>query len=216
LKYLLKFCISRADKNVKVIGLTGGIGSGKSTAARFLAELGAVVIDLDKVGHDALKKDSGAYQQVANEFGKDILFANGEIDRARLGKIVFNNPDALKRLNQIMHPAIDSEVKKITRDSRKKGIRVVVLEAAAMLEADKAWQVDEIWVTTASEKTVLNRLKERSGYAEAEAKARIHAQLTNKERIRQADVVINTDCTLDELKVRLEAEWEKLRGRISD
>jgi dephospho-CoA kinase len=202
--------------NVKVFGLTGGIGSGKSTVARFLAELGAVVIDLDKVGHGVLKKGSSAYKKAVREFGKDILTNEGEIDRARLGRIVFNDRKALTRLNEIVHPAIDKEVEKITRDSRRKGVKVVVLEAAVMLENDKTWQVDEIWVTTANEKTVLNRLKARSGYAEEEAKTRIHAQLTSEERIKQARVVINTDCTLDELKVRVAAEWEKLQKRIDN
>ena len=83
-----------------------------------------------------------------------------------------------------------------------------------MLENDKTWQVDELWVTTANEKTVLNRLKQRSGYSEEEAKTRIHAQLTNEGRIKQANVVINTDCTLDELKIRVKAEWEKLKTRL--
>jgi dephospho-CoA kinase len=91
---------------------------------------------------------------------------------------------------------------------------VVVLEAAAMLEANKAWQADEIWVTIAPEKTVLGRLKERSGYNEAEAMARIRAQITNEERIKQARVVINNDSTLDELKARVKAEWEKLLKRL--
>ena len=199
---------------MKVIGLTGGIGSGKSTTAQFLAEMGARVIDLDKLGHDALKKRSGVYIKAVSEFGEGILTKDGEIDRARLGRIVFNDREALKHLNKIVHPVIDSEVKKITQESRQKGVKVVVLEAAAMLEADKAWQVDEIWVTTANEKTVLNRLKERSGYAEAEAKTRIQAQLTNEERIKQANVVIDTDGTLDELKGRVAAEWQKLLARI--
>ena len=199
---------------MKIIGLTGGIGSGKSTVAQFLKALGAVVMDLDKVGHDVLIKGSGAYKQVLREFGKDILSASGEIDRARLGKIVFNNPDALKRLNKIVHPAIDKTIEKEIEEYRRKGIKVVFLEAAAMLEADKARQVDEIWVTTAPESTVLKRIKDRSGYTEEEAKPRIHAQLTNKERIKKANVVIDTDCTLEELKARVAGEWEKLLKRL--
>jgi dephospho-CoA kinase len=199
---------------MKIIGLTGGIGSGKSTVARFLGELGAVVTDLDKVGHDVLKKGGEAYQKVVSGFGEGILNEDGEIDRRKLGKIVFHDREALKRLNQIVHPVIDNKVKKITQESRKKGIKVVVLEAAAMLENERRWKVDEIWVTVAPEQAVLGRLKERSGYSEAEARTRILSQMKNKERVKKADVVIDTGGTLDELKARVKAEWEKLLERL--
>lgn len=199
---------------MKVIGLTGGIGSGKSTAAHFLAELGAEVIDLDKAGHEALKKGGLVYNQAVKEFGEGILDYDGEIDRTRLGRIVFKDREALERLNTIIHPAIDKVVENKVNESRRKGIKVVVLEAAAMLEAEKTWQVDEVWVTKSSKKTVLNRLKERSGYTEAEAKRRIKAQMTNAERIKQADIVINNDGTPEELKARIKAEWAKLLKRL--
>ncbi len=199
---------------MKIIGLTGGIGSGKSVAARFLAELGAEVIDLDKAGHEALVKGGSAYKKAVKEFGEGILKKDGEIDRSRLGEIVFKDYKALQRLNKIVHPVIDKTVAKKRREFRRKGIKVLVLEAAAMLEAEKAWQVDEIWVTTAPEKTVLERLKERSGFNEGEAKSRIDSQLANDERIRQAKVIINNDATLFELRRKVKAEWEKLLKRL--
>jgi dephospho-CoA kinase len=199
---------------MKVIGLTGGIGSGKSTVTQFLAELGAVIVDLDKVGHEALRKGSQAWEQVVSEFGKDILTAGGEIDRSKLGKIVFNNHEALAWLNQIVHPAIDNIVKTKIEKYRRQGVRVVVLEAAAMLEAGKTEQVDELWVTIAPEVTVLKRVIERGGLSKKETRARIKTQLSNEKRIRQADVVIDTDCTLDELKDRVATEWQKLQARL--
>jgi dephospho-CoA kinase len=199
---------------MKVIGLTGGIGSGKSTVAQFLAEMGAVIVDLDKVGHEALRKGSQAWEQVASEFGKDILKAGGDIDRSKLGKIVFGNHKALIRLNQIVHPAIDNIVKTKIEKYRRQGVRVVVLEAAAMLEAGKTEQVDELWVTAAPEATLLKRVIERGGLSKKETRARIKAQLSNEKRIRQADVVIDTDGTLDELKDRVATEWQKLQARL--
>ena len=199
---------------MKVIGLTGGIGSGKSTVAQFLAELGAVIVDLDKVGHEALRKGSQAWEQVVSEFGKDILTAGGDINRSKLGKIVFNNHEALARLNQIVHPAIDNIVKTKIEEYRRQGVRVVVLEAAAMLEAGKTEQVDELWVTVAPEATLLKRVIERGGLSTKETRARIKAQLSNEKRIRQAAVVIDTDCTLDELKDRVATEWQKLQARL--
>ena len=199
---------------MKIIGLTGGIGSGKSTVARFLEEMGAVIVDLDRVGHEVLRKGNQAYEQVVGEFGKGILEASGEIDRSKLGRVVFDSHEALIRLNRIVHPAIDNVVNSEIEKYRRQGIKVAALEAAAMLEAGKTAQADELWVTIAPEVTVLRRIVERGGLSKQETKARIKAQLSNKERIRQADVVIDTDCTLDELKDRVATEWEKLLGRL--
>ncbi len=199
---------------MKIIGLTGGIGSGKSTVARFLAELGAVIIDLDKVGHEALKPEGKAWRQVVDAFGKGILAPDGEIDRTRLGEIVFKNLAALRRLNRIIHPVIDAIVVEKIAECRRKGVKVVVLEAAAMIESGKTAQVEEIWATVAPEDTVLGRLRERSGYSREKSQARINAQLSNEERIRQTDVIIDTDCTLEELKSRVVKEWQKLQKRV--
>ncbi len=199
---------------MKVIGLTGGIGSGKSTAARLMGELGAEVLDLDKVGHDVLKKGSNAYKKAVRDFGEEIINKNGEIDRGRLGKIVFNNPDALKRLNNITHPEIDKAVENKINDFQKRGVKVMVLEAAAMLEASKAGLADELWVITAPEKIATERIKDRPGYSLATARSRIRAQVTNEERIKHAKVIINNDGTLDELKTKVKAEWGKLLQRL--
>ena len=195
---------------MRIIGLTGGIGTGKSTVAQILKTLGAEVIDLDKAGHEILKKGTTAYEQVVKEFGKGILKSDGEIDRARLGNIVFNDRKALARLNRISHPAIDKIVEKIVSEARRQGVKVVVFEAAAMLEAEKSWQVDEVWITIAKKKNVLERLKDRPGYSSVEVKRRTDSQMTNAERIKQADVVIENDGTLDELKAKVKAEWQKL------
>ena len=199
---------------MRIIGLTGGIGSGKSTAAKFLAELGAAILDLDRVGHEVIKKGRPAYGKLVGEFGEGILKADGSIDRARLGSLVFRDREALQRLNRIVHPAIDEMVKERVEGLRRRGVKVVVLEAAAMLEAGRAFQMDEIWVTTAPEAAVLDRLKERSGYGEAETRARIDAQMPDEERLRQADVIINTDGTLEEVRARVGEEWRKLLERL--
>jgi len=199
---------------MKVIGLTGGIGSGKSTVAQFLEELGAVIVDLDKVGHEAIKPGGEAWERIVGEFGKDILTVGGVIDRARLGKLVFNNREALARLNRIVHPVIDTMVNAKIEEYRRVVVDVVVLEAAAMLEAGRTSQVDELWVTVAPEATVMNRLVERPGLTEEESKARIRSQMSGEERIRRADVVIDTDCTLDELKAKVLVEWRKLLARL--
>ncbi|MFA5308120.1 MAG: dephospho-CoA kinase [Dehalococcoidales bacterium] len=199
---------------MRVIGLTGGIGSGKSTAGRYLAELGAAVMDLDKAGHEVLRQGNKAYRQAVDAFGKDIMAADGGIDRARLGKVVFNDRAALERLNKIVHPAIDEMVAEKIKEYRKQGVKVLVLEAAAMLEAKRAWQADEIWVTAAPEDAVVLRIKDRPDYSVEVVRSRIRSQMTNAERIKKADVLIENGGTPDELKQRVKMEWEKLQERL--
>lgn len=199
---------------MKIIGLTGGTGSGKSTVSKFLAHLGAVVIDADKVGHEVFKPGTKAWQEVVDAFGQGIISADGTIDRRKLGEIVFSNPGARAKLNQVMHPLIYEQVKSRMEEYGRKGAAIIIVEAPLLLEVGWKSLVDEVWVTSASEATVIKRLKEQKGLSEAQSLARIRAQLTDEERIRQADVVIDTDCALDELKERVEALWRKLRSRI--
>ncbi len=196
---------------MKVIGLTGGIGSGKSTVSQFLAELGAVILDADKVGHEVLKPDTEVWRKVVAAFGRQILTPGGDIDRAKLGEIVFSKPESLSQLNQIMHPRMYDMVKAQLEEYRRQGVDVVVLEAPLLIEAGWTSLVDKLWVTVASESTVLRRLRERTGLSQAESLARIRSQLSSQERVRHADVVINTDCSLDELRARVGELWQGLQ-----
>ena len=193
---------------MKVIGLTGGIGSGKSTVSQFLAELGTVVLDADKVGHDTLR-DTEIRREIISAFGKQVLAPSGNIDRKKLGEIVFRNPESLAKLNQIMHPPMYEIVKARLEEYRHQGADVVVLEAPLLIEASWTSLVNEVWVAVASEDTVLKRLRER-GLSEAKSLARIRSQMSDKERAKFSDVVIDTDCSLDELKTKVKELWLKL------
>jgi len=202
---------------MKVIGLTGGIGSGKSTVSGFLAELGAVIIDVDRVWHEALKPDTELWRGVVAAFGNGIVKPSGEIDRKRLGEIVFANPEALARLNNIMHPWMYEAVKAQLEQYRRQGVRVVVLEAPLLIDVPLLMragepslldEVDEVWVTIAPEPTVLRRVKEKFRLSEAEVLARVHSQLPSEERLKHADVVIDTDCSLKELKAKVRELWQ--------
>ena len=195
---------------MKVIGLTGGIGSGKSRVAGFLAGLGVVIIDADKVGHEVLEGDGEARRQVIDTFGQNIIAPDGKIDRRKLGNIVFNSTEALSRLNRIMHPRISEAVKAQLEQYRRQGVDIVVIEAPLLIEAGWDTKVDEVWVTTAPRAAILKRL-ERLGLSRTEAMARIRSQLPDRERVKHADVVINTDCSLDELKVKAGKLWQRLQ-----
>lgn len=200
---------------MKVIGLTGGIGSGKSTVTEFLAELGAVVIDADKVGHKAFEPDTGLWREVVGAFGRGVLTSNGDIDRKKLGAIVFGNPDSLARLNQLMHPRMYDIVKAQIEECQRRGVDVVVLEASLLLEAGWTGLADEVWVTVASEPTVLRRLQEKVGLSRQQSLARIRSQLSSNERTKRADVVIDTDCSLDEVRTKVNGLWQKLVNNIA-
>ena len=195
---------------MKVIGLTGGIGSGKSTVTRFLEGKGAVVLDADKVGHEAYQPNTETWREVVSAFGKQIVTSDGEIDRKKLGGIVFSNPELLTRLNQIMHPRMFDMMKERIEEYRQQGAKVLVLEAAILIEAGWIPLVDEVWVTVASVSEVVNRAIERTGLPEEQIRARIRSQLSNEERTRQADVVISNDGSLDELKIKVEGLWQRL------
>ena len=197
---------------MKIIGLTGGIASGKTTVAHFLEELGAVVIDADSIGHEVLRSDSSVRKAVVVEFGKDVLSEDGEISREKLGDMVFGSPERLIELNWITHPRIIDRVHDLLDKYRADGVEVVILEAALLLEADLDSMVDEVWVTVASEATIIRRLTERTGLSEADSLARIRSQLPALERLKQADTVIDTDCPLDELKSRVTKLWRGFSG----
>ncbi len=195
---------------MKVIGLTGGIGSGKSTVAQLLAELGAVILDADKVGHEAFKAGTDTWREVVAAFGRQVLTLEGDVDRKKLAEVVFGNPEALSRLNQIMHPQIGKMVKARLEEYRRQGVSVVALEIPLLVETGGTSLVDDVWVTVASEPTVLRRLEERSGLSRQQSLARLRAQVLNEERVKHADVVINNDGSLDELKAEVEQLWQRL------
>ena len=194
---------------MKIIGLTGGIGSGKSTVSRFLAELGAVIVDADKVGHNALKAPE-IRREIIDAFGEQVLTPGGDIDRGRLGKIVFDDAEALSRLNRIMHPRMHDIIKAQLEDYRKQEVPVVVLEAPLLVEAGWTSTVDEVWVTVVPESVVLKRLRERSELSEPESLARVRSQISSAERKKHADAIINNDGSLDELKAKVKELWGKL------
>ena len=192
-----------------VIGLTGGIGTGKSEAARQLEELGALIISADQVGHEAYTVNTEAWEQVVATCGNGILQDDKEIDRRKLGGIVFSDPSQLKKLNQIMHPRMARIVSDKIEAFRGQGVDTVVVEAALLFEAGWDSLVEEVWVTDASEEIIIGRLRERNGLSEEEAKKRINSQMDRMERIGRSDFVINNSGDMAELGTTIKELWDR-------
>ena len=194
-----------------VIGLTGGIASGKSTVAGLLAEHGATVVDADKLGHRAYEKHRPAFAQVVAAFGRDVVGADGEIDRKTLGAKAFGDAAAMRRLTDIVWPQILALAKEEIAAARRRGAAVVVLEAAVLLEAGWQSEVDEVWAVTVPAQVAVERAKLRDGVDAEAVRARIAAQLSNEERAAKARVVIENTASLEDLASRLQREWRRLQ-----
>jgi dephospho-CoA kinase len=196
---------------VIVVGLTGGIASGKSTVARELARRGARVIDADKLGHRAYEPGTQAHRDVIAAFGPEVRAADGTIDRAALGARVFGRPDQLKRLTDIVWPEIRRLAKAEIGALRAADPHaVVVLEAAVLFEAGWEPLVDEIWVVVVERATAVERAVARGGLTAAQVEARIDAQLSNDERRRRAHVVLDNSGDEAALVRQLHAQWRRV------
>ena len=194
-----------------IIGLTGGIASGKSTVAKTLGTLGAYSIDADKLGHSAYVKGTAAFDQVVEAFGPDVVGDDGEVDRRALGGKVFGDPAALKRLTDIVWPAIQAMAQReIDQALAADASRPVVLEAAVLIEADWLNLVDQVWVTVVEPDVAIARACARDGLEPAAVQARLDAQLGNDERRAHADQVIDNSSDEAHLLQQVETLWQGL------
>jgi len=197
---------------MKIIGITGAIGSGKSTVAAIMARRGAAVIDADAIGHELLREDAEIRRRLTGAFGKEIRNDAGEIDRAHLAARVFGNPEAIVRLNAIMHPRINEITRQRIAVFKAQGREVVVIDAPLLIETGGTAMVDEVWVTEAPREVTLRRLRERSELDEAAVMARLDAQTDAAARRRQADLVIDTALSLADLETVVAGLWEQRIG----
>ena len=195
----------------KVICLTGGLASGKSTAARFLASQGAHVIDADVLGHRTYDPGSTAHAQVIATFGEDVRAADGTIDRRALGGKVFGKPDELKKLTDIVWPAIRALAEaEIARVQAAGTAKVIVLEAAVLFEAGWESIGDEVWVNVVDREVAIARAIARDNLPREAVENRLNAQLSNAERRARATVVIENDGSQDEMLAQLRAQWARV------
>jgi len=199
---------------MKIIGLTGGIASGKSLVARILESLGAVVVDADLLAREVVEPGKPAYLSIREVFGDGVLLSDGSLDRKRLGGIVFADVAARRVLEGITHPAIAELAADRFEKERRKGTRVVFYVVPLLVEAGLTSMVDEIWVVTVDRETQLRRLMERDGIGREEAALRVDAQMPLKEKLAYADVVIDNSGAPEETEIKVGRLWELLRGRM--
>src|SRR5690554_1386826 len=192
-----------------IIGLTGGIASGKSTVSNYLAELGAIIIDADKIAYEIMEKGKTAYWQIIEAFGREILAENGEIDRSRLGKIVFNELEKKKILEEITHPQVIREMREKIEEYRAEN-KVIVLDIPLLFEAGLDSMVDETWVVYVDRGTQLQRLMARDGLSYEEANKRIQAQMSLEKKRVLADFVINNKGNIEDLKRQVLLKWREI------
>ena len=198
------------------IGLTGGIGSGKSTVAQILGEFGAPILDADKVAHTTYAPGAPAYDAVVAAFGADIVAPDRTIDRKKLGAVVFGSPERLNKLTSIVWPATFDSIRRKVAELRAGGAKLpIVVEAAILIEAN--WQplFDEIWLVRASREQVIARIESQRGLKPAETEARIRAQLSDEERAKHASLIIENNGSIEELRDLLKTVWAEALKRNS-
>lgn len=196
------------------IGLTGGIGSGKSTVAQMLGELGAPILDADKVAHTTYAPDGPAYDAVIAAFGAQVVAPDRTIDRKALGAIVFGKPEQLNKLTSIVWPATRDSIRRNVAELRARGAKLpIVVEAAILIEAK--WQplFDEIWLVRAPREQVVARIESQRGLKPEETEARIRAQLSDEERAKHATLTIENNGTREELREMLKEVWAEALKR---
>jgi dephospho-CoA kinase len=195
---------------IPVIGLTGGIGTGKSTVTQMLVDLGAAVIDADKVGHQIYLPELPAWREIVETFGAQVLNPDRTINRQALGKMVFADPEGLRRLNRIVHPKMVDRIVELIAEMRAQGeVQAIVVEAAVLIEANWTPLVDQVWLVVASEPVVVERLAKQRQLSPEQVHTRIAAQLSNDERLKHAHVVIRNDGSLDEVRAAVQQAWEQ-------
>ncbi|MFG3439321.1 dephospho-CoA kinase [Nonomuraea sp. NPDC047897] len=195
------------------IGLTGGIGSGKSEVSRRLAARGAVVIDADRIAREVVEPGTVGLARVVAAFGDGVLRPDGSLDRERLGAVVFADPDRLAVLNSIVHPLVGERVAEL--QAQAPGDAIVVYDVPLLVENNLTPMYDVVVVVDASDEVRVARLAEHRGMPEPDARARIAAQAGRDERLRAAHIVIPNEGTLEELEARVGEVWQDLLARAA-
>jgi len=182
------------------IGLTGGIGTGKSEVLSILCDLGASTVEADLLAHEIYSPGKPAWQDIIDTFGSGILTAEQQINRKKLGEIVFTDRNKLSKLNQIVHPRIFDHLKELIEEQKMAGTRLLVIEAAVLIEAKWTEMVDSVWVVQASKGIIINRLKEKTTLTEEQITQRINAQISDAQRQEKANEILTNNGDKSDLR----------------
>lgn len=194
-----------------IIGLTGGIGTGKSTVSAMLKAKGIMVIDSDQIAREVVEPGSKALAQIVAHFGQEVLLPDGRLNRKALGARVFGNEEERKRLMEITHPAIFAETEKRISEAKKNGEALIVLDSPLLIETGRYKQTDLVVLVYADEETQLQRIMSRDNLTEEEARYRINAQMPIDEKRQYADIIIDNRGTIEELEVQVAQLLNRLR-----
>lgn len=197
---------------IYVIGLTGGIASGKTTVSDYLKSLGVCVIDADEVAHEVTSPGSAGFKEIIEEFGEDLLTAEGNLNRKKLGEIVFSDKEALSKLNAIVHPLVIENIRQML--VKIECSPCVVLDVPLLFESGMDDLCDEVWVVAVDEDTQVKRLMERDGYNLDEATRRVNAQMPLEEKVRRAHRVLDNTGTIEETKRQVDELFEGVMQTI--
>ncbi|KEF39560.1 dephospho-CoA kinase [Schinkia azotoformans MEV2011] len=194
-----------------VLGLTGGIASGKSTVATMLRDLGIVIIDADVIAREVVEVGEDAYFKIIGAFGRTILHDDRTINRQKLGEVIFNNEQKRKVLNSIVHPAVREKMSRLKMEFIEKGEKIIVLDIPLLFESKQTHLVEKVILVYVDRDVQVKRLMQRNGLSVEEAEARINSQMPLTEKIPLADAVINNNGSIEETKEQLLAilkQWE--------
>jgi dephospho-CoA kinase len=198
-----------------VVGLTGGVATGKTTVARMLADLGAEVISADEVVHKMLEDDEDLRREIVKQFGSGIMDERGRIDRRRLGGIVFRDPGKRRRLEQIIHPPVLARMQCRIEEFRKSGRGVLVAEIPLLVETSSIGMVDKVLLVSAEQDTQIQRLQKRHGISHAQAVLRVKSQLPIDAKKKYADWIVHTEGSMQATREQVERVWEAVQKRLA-
>lgn len=194
-----------------LVGLTGGIGSGKSMAASFFEELGAHIIDADQLSRDLVQPGQIALNEIVNHFGENILDSSGNLDRKKLAKIAFQKPEEKSILEGILHPKIfEKEQEEFLKICTKDPFAIVIIDAALLIESGNYKHVDKVIVVRSSKEAQIQRILNRNGFSYDEVEARINNQMSLEEKIKYADFILDNDLQQENLRQKVQELYPKL------
>ncbi len=203
------------NRNIYIVGLTGGIASGKSEAAKHLESLGAHCVDADAISHFLTGADGPLLTDIRAEFGDEVFYPDGMLDRQALAEIVFNDEDARRRLDGITHPSIQKAMLDEVEDAERNGEKLIFLNVPLLFETGMDALCDETWLINTDPDLQLNRLMQRDGFDEAQAQSRVRSQMSAEEKQQRASLVIDNNKSLEKMLSELQSHYNSLLKRLN-